>query len=184
MAFSGDGAANQGTTFEALNMAVVLKAPCIFIFENNGYGEHTHVSYALGAESLSKRVEGFGLPCPVVDGMDFFAVQDAMRIALEHARAGKGPYALELMSFRYLGHFVGDPQAYRLPQELEAARAKDALPAFRKRVTEAGLLDDAALDAIEREVEAEVEDATQAALAAAVPDPAKALTRDVYKTYA
>ena len=184
VAFSGDGAANQGTTFEALNMAVVLKAPCIFIFENNGYGEHTHVSYALGAESLSKRVEGFGLPCPVVDGMDFFAVQDAMRIALEHARSGKGPYALELMSFRYLGHFVGDPQAYRLPHELEAARAKDAIPAFRKRVTEAGLLDDAELDAIEREVESEVEDATQVALAAAPPNPAKALTRDVYKTYA
>ncbi len=184
VAFSGDGAANQGTTFEALNMAVVLKAPCIFVFENNGYGEHTHVSYALGAESLAKRVEGFGLPCPVVDGMDFFAVQDAMRIALEHARAGKGPYALELVSHRFLGHFVGDPQAYRLAHELEAARAADPLPAFRRRVTEAGLLDDADLDAIEREVEAEVEEATQAGLAAAVPDPAVSLTTDVYKTYA
>jgi TPP-dependent pyruvate/acetoin dehydrogenase alpha subunit len=184
VAFSGDGAANQGTTFEALNMAVVLKAPCIFIFENNGYGEHTHVSYALGAKSLADRVKGFGLPCPVVDGMDFFAVHDAMRTALEHARSGAGPYALELVNHRFLGHFVGDPQAYRLPHELEAARAKDPIPAFRKRVTEASLLEDAELDAIEREVEAEVEDATQAALAGAAPDPERALTKDVYKAYA
>jgi pyruvate dehydrogenase E1 component alpha subunit len=184
VAFSGDGAANQGTTFEALNMAVVLKAPCIFVFENNGYGEHTHVSYALGAKSLAARVEGFGLPCPVVDGMDFFAVHEAMRAALEHTRGGHGPYALELVSHRFLGHFVGDPQAYRLPHELEAARAKDPIPAFRKRVTEASLLDDAELDVIEREVESEVEEATIAALAAASPDPAYALDKDVYKTYA
>ena len=107
-----------------------------------------------------------------------------MRIALEHCRADKGPYALELMNHRFLGHFVGDPQAYRLPHELESARGKDAIPAFRKRVTEAGLLDAADLDAIEAEVEAEVEDATVAALAAAAPDPKRALTRDVYKAYA
>ncbi len=184
VAFTGDGASNQGTVFEALNMAVVLKVPAIFVFENNGYGEHTHVSYACGAPSIAERVRGFGLPCEVADGMDFFAVHEAMRRALEHARGGNGPYALELISHRFLGHFIGDPQAYRLPHELEAARAQDPIPKFRRRVVDAGLLQDADLDLIEREVEAEVEAAVQAGLAAPPPDPAKSLTTDVYKTYA
>jgi pyruvate dehydrogenase E1 component alpha subunit len=184
VAFTGDGAANQGTVFEALNMAVVLKVPCIFAFENNGYGEHTHVSYACGAPSIADRVRGFGLPCEVVDGMDFFAVQEAMSRALAHARAGNGPYALELQSKRFLGHFIGDPQAYRPASELEAARADDALPKFRKRVSEAELLSKDELDEIERAVEAEVEDAVQVAMASASPDPVKDLTRDVYVKYA
>ncbi len=184
VAFTGDGAANQGTVFEALNMAVVLKVPAIFVIENNGYGEHTHVSYACGASSIADRVRGFGLPCEVVDGMDFFAVHEAMRSALEHARSGAGPYALELVSHRFLGHFIGDPQAYRTAQELAAARAEDPLPKFRDRVIEASLLSKEELDGIEEEVRREVEAATQEALGASDPDPATDLQRDVYKTYA
>ncbi len=184
VAFTGDGAANQGTVFEALNMAVVLKVPVIFVFENNGYGEHTHVSYACGASSIADRVRGFGLPCEVVDGMDFFAVHEAMRPALEHARSGAGPYALELVSQRFLGHFIGDPQAYRTAPELAAARAEDPLPKFRNRVIEASLLSKEELDGIEEEVRREVEAATQEALGASDPDPATDLERDVYKTYA
>lgn len=184
VAFTGDGAANQGTVFEALNMAVVLKVPVIFVFENNGYGEHTHVSYACGASSIADRVRGFGLPCAVVDGMDFFAVHEAMRPALEHARSGAGPYALELVSQRFLGHFIGDPQAYRTAPELAAARAEDPLPKFRNRVIEASLLSKEELDGIEEEVRREVEAATQEALGASDPDPATDLQRDVYKTYA
>lgn len=184
VAFTGDGAANQGTVFEALNMAVVLKVPVIFVFENNGYGEHTHVSYACGASSIADRVRAFGLPCAVVDGMDFFAVHEAMRPALEHARSGAGPYALELVSQRFLGHFIGDPQAYRTAPELAAARAEDPLPKFRNRVIEASLLSKEELDGIEEEVRREVEAATQEALGASDPDPATDLQRDVYKTYA
>ena len=183
VAFSGDGASNQGTVFEALNMAVVLKVPAIFVFENNGYGEHTAVSYACGAPSIAERVRGFGLPCEVVDGMDFFAVREAMSRALEHARGGQGPYAIESQCQRFLGHFVGDPQAYRTPAELAAARAADALPRFRRGVTEAGLLTDADLDAIETEVLTLIESAVQVALAAPSPDPARDLTKDVYKRY-
>ena len=184
VAFTGDGAANQGTVFEALNMAVVLKAPCIFVFENNEWGEHTHVSYACGAPSIHERVRGFGLPCEVVDGQDFFAVHAAMRVALEHARGGLGPYALEVKCKRWLGHFIGDPQPFRSKAELEAARADDPLPKFRKRVTEAGLLSDADLDAVEAEVRAEVEDAVTSAKAAPPPDPERVLTTDVYAAYA
>jgi len=184
VAFSGDGASNQGTVFEALNMAVVLKVPAIFVFENNGYGEHTGVSYACGASSIADRVQGFGLPCEVVDGMDFFAVREAMGRALDHARGGKGPYAIESQCKRFLGHFVGDPQAYRTPAELAAARAADALPRFRKSVVEASLLTDADLDGIETEILALIGEAVKVALAAPNPDPARDLTRDVYKKYA
>jgi len=184
VAFSGDGASNQGTVFEALNMAVVLKAPCIFAFENNEYGEHTAATYACGAPSIAERVSGFGLPCEVVDATDFFAVREAMQRALEHARGGKGPYALELKCKRFLGHFVGDPQAYRTPAELAAARAADPLPRFRRAVAEVGLLSETDFDAIEAEVHAEVEAAVQEALAAPMPDPARDLTTDVYVKYA
>ncbi len=182
VAFSGDGASNQGTTFEALNMAVVLGVPAIFAFENNGYGEHTAASYSVGGGSIAERAKSFGMPAEVVDGADFFAVHDAMRRALERARAGEGPYALEIRCSRFLGHFVGDPQAYRTQEELAQARANDPLPRFRRGVTEAGLLEKKDLDAIEKAVLQEVEDAVKAALAAPLPDM-KSLEKDVYVRY-
>ena len=182
VAFSGDGASNQGTTFEALNMAVVLGAPAIFAFENNGYGEFTAASYAVGAPSIAERAKSFGMPAEVVDGADFFAVREAMSRALERGRAGEGPYALEIVCSRFLGHFVGDPQGYRLPDELTKARANDPLPRFRTRVTEAGLLDAADLDAVEQEVLAEVEAAVQESIAAPRPN-INTLETDVYLRY-
>ena len=184
VAFTGDGASNQGTVFEALNMAMVLKAPAIFAFENNEYGEHTAATYACGGATIAERVHGFGMPCEVVDGTDFFAVREAMQRALEHARGGKGPYALEIHCKRFLGHFVGDPQAYRAPEELAAARAADPIPRFRNAVLSAGLLDEADFVAIERAVQDRIEAAVEAALAAPMPDPARDLTKDVYVKYA
>jgi acetoin:2,6-dichlorophenolindophenol oxidoreductase subunit alpha len=182
VAFSGDGASNQGTTFEALNMAVVLGVPAIFAFENNGYGEHTASSYAVGAPSIAERAKSFGMPAEVVDGSDFFAVREAMGRALERGRSGEGPYALEIVCSRFLGHFIGDPQGYRLPEELARARANDPLPRFRTGVTEAGLLENADLDSIEKEVADEVEEAVQLAMAAPRPD-IKTLETDVYVRY-
>ena len=182
VAFSGDGASNQGTVFEAMNMAVVLKVPAIFIFENNGYGEHTAASYSVGGGSIADRARSFGMPAEVVDGVDFFAVHEAMSRALENCRAGTGPYALEIRCYRFLGHFVGDPQAYRTADELKEARSHDPLPLFRKKVTEAKLLEASELDSIEREILAEVDDAAQTAIAAPPPD-IKSLEKDVYVRY-
>lgn len=182
VAFSGDGASNQGTTFEALNMAVVLGVPAIFAFENNGYGEHTAASYSVGGGSIAERARSFGMPAEVVDGSDFFAVHEAMGRALARGRAGEGPYALELRCSRFLGHFVGDPQPYRTPEELAQARQNDPIPRFRRGVTEAGLLSDAEFDALQKDVEAEIDDAVASALAAPQPD-LKALTKDVYVRY-
>ena len=182
VAFSGDGASNQGTTFEALNMAAVLGAPAIFAFENNGYGEHTASSYAVAAPSIAERARSFGMPAEVVDGADFFAVHQAMGRALERARAGEGPYALELVCSRFLGHFVGDPQRYRTAEELAQARANDPLPRFRTGVTEAALLEDSELDEIERRVLALIDEAVVEAIAAPRPD-LFSLEADVYVRY-
>ena len=182
VAFSGDGASNQGTTFEALNMAVVLGVPAIFAFENNGYGEHTASSYAVGAPSIAERAKSFGMPAEVVDGSDFFAVHQAMGRALERGRSGEGPYALEIVCSRFLGHFIGDPQGYRLPEELARARDNDPLPRFRTGVTEAGLLENTDLDSIEKEVADEIEEAVRLAMAAPRPD-IKTLETDVYVRY-
>jgi pyruvate dehydrogenase E1 component alpha subunit len=122
------------------------------------------------------------MPAEVVDGSDFFAVHQAMGRALERGRAGEGPYALELVCSRFLGHFIGDPQGYRLPEELAQARANDPIARFRNGVTEAALLEPSDLDAIDAEVQAEVEDAVAKAMAAPRPN-ISTLEKDVYVRY-
>ena len=169
VAFGGDGSSNQGTTFEAMNMAVVLKAPAIFVIENNGYGEHTGADYAVGAESIADRAAAFGMPAETVDGVNFFDVRDAMARALERARAVEGPYTLVTECPRYLGHFVGDPQPYRTEEEIAEARAKDGLVHFRKKVTEAGIMSDDDLDIIEAEIRREIDEAVAYAIDAPFP---------------
>lgn len=182
VAFSGDGASNQGTTLEAMNLAVVLRAPAIFVFENNGYGEFTAAQYSVGAKSIADRAQAFGMEAEQVDGCDFFAVHQAMSRALEHCRSGKGPYALELLSGRFLGHFVGDPQNYRSADELAGVRANDPLERFRAGVLKAGLLAQDQFDAVDAEVRAEVEAAVEEGMNAAPPPP-EALLTDVYVRY-
>ncbi len=181
VSFIGDGASNQGTVFEAMNLAVVLKLPAIFVLENNGYGEGTGFSYHCGVESLAGRAAACGLPAVRVDGTDFFAVSGAAVEALERARAGQGPSAIETVCPRFFGHFVGDPQLYRSKEELEEIRLNDPLPRFRGRVVEMGLIDAAQFDAIDREVMSEIERAVAAALAAPWPAPEQ-LETDVYAT--
>jgi TPP-dependent pyruvate/acetoin dehydrogenase alpha subunit len=184
IAFSGDGACNQGTTFEAMNMAVVLKAPVIFLFENNHYSEHTGVDYAVGtANDIASRAEAFGMKVWRGNGCDFFEVDAVMRDVLDYVRAGHGPAAVEFDTERYFGHFEGDPQRYRGPGELDRLRAeRDCLKAFREKVTQAKLLEGGALDDIDTEVLSLIDEAVAEARAADRPDPADVLT-DVYISY-
>ncbi|MDE2442014.1 MAG: thiamine pyrophosphate-dependent dehydrogenase E1 component subunit alpha, partial [Betaproteobacteria bacterium] len=182
VAFSGDGASNQGTTLEAMNMAVVLKVPAIFVFENNGYGEFTAAEYSVGADSIAERARSFGMVAEIVDGVDFFAVQQAMTRALEHCRSGKGPYTLELRSKRFLGHFVGDPQVYRSAEELEEVRKSDPVTLFKSKVLASSVLSEDDFSAIEAEVDDEVERSVEEGLAAAQPALSE-LTTDVYIRY-
>ncbi len=184
VAFGGDGSCNQGTVFEAMNLAVVLKAPVIFVFENNGYSEHTGVSYAVGSKDIAARSRGFGMPAETVDGSDFFAVNDAMRRALTVARAGDGPYTLEAITTRFFGHFEGDPQRYRAKDEVARQRqSMDCLKLFRARMeADGGPLKATDLDAIDAQVMARIEAAVADAKAA--PPPAESeLTTDVYISY-
>lgn len=184
IAFSGDGACNQGTTFEAMNLAVVTRAPAIFVFENNHYSEHTGPAYATAtATDIAGRAEAFGMKVWRANGCDFFSTFEAMRELLEHVRAGNGPAAIELDTERYYGHFEGDPQRYRGPGEIDRLReTRDCLRAFRTRVSQAGLLDAADLDQVDREVAALIDEAVAEAREAPPPSPA-AVTEDVYISY-
>lgn len=182
VSFTGDGGSNQGTTFEAMNLAVVLNLPAVFVFENNGYGEGTGVSYAVGAASIAERAASFGMPARTVDGHDFFAVFEAAREAIERARAGQGPSAIEIQCMRQYGHFIGDVQAYRSKAEIEECRARDPIMMFRERVEAEGRIAAGLLDATDEECRRLVADAVEAARRAPVPATAELLT-DVYVSY-
>lgn len=182
VAFLGDGASNQGTTAEALNMAVVLQVPAIFVIENNGYGEFTAVSYHCGAASLAERAASFGLPARKVDGSDFFAVYEAAEQAIRRARRESQPAVLEIVVKRFHGHFTGDPQPYRSPEELAAARRNDPIVRFRERVAAEGWLDGQVLQDVDHAVADRIERAAKAALEAPAPD-LSTLCTDVYVSY-
>ena len=183
VSFGGDGSCNQGTVFEAMNLAVVLKLPTIFVFEDNGYSEHTGASYAVGSRDIAGRCKGFGMPAERVDGDDFFAVYEGMRRAVERARNGEGPSALECTTTRFFGHFEGDPQRYRAKDEVERHRAeRDCLKNFVARVTEEGWLSADDIAAIDTEVLALIDTAIEQAQSSPPPSLSE-LTTDVYVSY-
>jgi pyruvate dehydrogenase E1 component alpha subunit len=183
VAFGGDGSCNQGTVFEAMNMAVVLKVPALFVIEDNGYSEHTGASYAVGSRDIAGRSRAFGMPAEKCDGADFFAVYAAAGRLIEHARAGAGPATLEATITRFYGHFEGDPQLYRAKDEVKHQReTMDCLKNFRARVTAEGWLSAATLDAIDEQVLTVIEAAVAAAKSS--PPPAESeVETDVYISY-
>jgi pyruvate dehydrogenase E1 component alpha subunit len=183
ISFVGDGASNQGTFLESLNLAAMWNLPAIFIVENNGYAETTSRDYAVAVDSYVDRAAGFGLPGITVDGTDFFAVHEAAGEIIKRARQGGGPALLECKMVRFYGHFEGDAQTYRGPGELDDIRAnKDCIKKFAAAVTGAGVVSAAELKAIGDEVLAVIEDAVKQARAAPLPTAAD-LTTDVYVTY-
>lgn len=183
VSFSGDGASNQGTTFEAMNLAVVLKLPVIFVTENNGYGEFTGADYAVGCKNISARSASFGMPSlKVEDGYDFFAVYSVMKEAVERARAGEGPVAVEVMCRRLHGHFLGDPQTYRSSAEVQTIAANNPIERLRRSVVEAGVLPDADFDRLDSQIEKLIDAAVSEAKAAEFPGAAD-LNTDVYVSY-
>ena len=182
VAFYGDGASNEGTTLESLNLASVWQLPAVFVVEDNGYGEATAASYAC-AGTQRARAAAFGMPYIECDGSDYFAVHQAAGEAIAHARGGNGPAMLHVHLTRWYGHFEGDAMTYRAPNEVaEARRDHDCLRLFRERVTQAGLFEGSALD----EVDAAVADEIEAAVLRAKDDPlpqAPDLMADVYVRY-
>jgi len=181
--FMGDGATNEGYVFEAMNLAVILKLPVVFYCENNGVGEGTGPSYAVGAASIADRAAGFGMPAKKIDGTDFFVVQDAMTEVVAHCRSGEGPYFVEAEAVRFYGHFEGDPQAYRTKEEIADAREnRDCIKRFRDKVLADGLLDAVDLDAIDDEIVADFKAYVADAKQAAWPSTSE-LTKNVYISY-
>lgn len=183
VAFFGDGGSNEGAVFEAMNLAAVWNLPCLFVAENNGYAEATAANWSVACDHIADRAAGFGMPGVTVDGFDFFAVHEAAGAAIERARAGEGPSLIEVKLTRYYGHFEGDAQTYRDPDEVKHYReTRDCLKQFRERTCHAGLLSASDLDAIDAEVEARIEDAVQRAKNDPKPEPDD-LLRNVYVSY-
>ncbi len=182
VAFFGDGASNQGTTLESMNLASVWNLPAIFIAENNGYAEATSSTWSVASDNIADRAAGFGMPGVIVDGFDFFAVYETASEAVSRAREGGGPTLIEMKFSRYFGHFEGDQQTYRAG-EVEHARAElDCLKRFAARVIETGELARSDLDAVDAEVATMIDKAVDDAKAAPLPTEADLLT-DVYARY-
>jgi pyruvate dehydrogenase E1 component alpha subunit len=170
--------------FNSAIEAVVTKAACIFVFENNHYSEHTGFEYAVGTQKdIASRAEAVGMKVWRGDGTDFFSVFETMREVLDYVRAGNGPAAVEFDTERFFGHFEGDPQRYRGPGELDRIREmRDCLKKFRASVTEAGLLTPADIDAVDADIMATIENAVARAKAADRPT-AEDVLADVYISY-
>ena len=183
VAFFGDGASNQGTTMESLNLASVWNLPCVFVVENNGYAEATSSKYSVACDDAADRASAFNMPGVVVDGHDFFAVYEAAGEAIKRAREDSAPSLIEVKINRYYGHFEGDAQTYRGKDEVKNIReTKDCLDKFRAKVTSAKLLDDSELNAIDSDVAEIIDNAVDRAKAASKPPVAELLT-DVYISY-
>lgn len=180
--FFGDGASNQGTTLESLNLAAVWNLPVVFVAENNGYGEATSSTWSVATDDIADRASAFNMPGVIVDGFDFFAVYEAAGEAINRARQGGGPTMIEMKFTRYYGHFEGDQQAYRGNEVAEARENLDCLKRFRGRVIELGHLSESQLDGVDREVDELMDRAVSEAKAADQPG-IDDLETDVYITY-
>lgn len=146
--FFGDGASNQGTTHEAMNLATCWKLPVVFINENNLYGISSCTVNSMCVPNIADRAAAYDMPGIVVDGNDVMAVYEAAREAIERARRGQGPTLIECKTYRHRGHFEGDPCVYRQPKELDEWKEKDPIPRFEKKLVQLGVLTPAKIEEI------------------------------------
>jgi len=178
--YFGDGAANQGQVYESFNMAELWSLPVVYVIENNQYAMGTSVARSSSETHLYRRGASFNITGAEVDGMDVVAVREAGLAAAEHARSGKGPYILEMKTYRYRGHSMSDPGKYRTREEIDEVRkTRDPIEHLQERLERLGLADEAALKAIDAEVKAVVADAAEFARTAPEPEPPELYT-DVY----
>lgn len=177
--FSGDGAVNQGTTAESLNLAMVWQLPGVFVVEDNGWGEATSSAFATAGD-IVKRAQGYGMRAEKVDGLSLSDVCEAMRGAADHARAGLGPVLLHITTERFYGHFNGDTDSYRSDALKADQRAnRDCLTRLRRLMTEGALAEPGEIDA---DVDALIAEVVRDARAAPEPD-VSSLTTDVHVAY-
>jgi TPP-dependent pyruvate/acetoin dehydrogenase alpha subunit len=167
--FFGDGGANNGAFHEGVNLAAIWDLPVVFVCENNQYAESTPQSTTTRVPRIADRAVAYGIPGESVDGNDLAAVYDAASRAIARARAGQGPTLIEAVTYRWYGHYIGDPAVYRTSEEVEAWKARDPVERARAELVRRAGVGAAAVEAIEDKVRREVEAA--AAWAEALPDP-------------
>jgi len=173
VAFFGDGAANQGVLHESMNLGSIWKLPVVYVCENNGFAESTPAAYATSVPDIATRAAAYSMPGVTIDGSDAVAVYEAARDAVSRARAGGGPTFLEVKTYRFMGHFEGDPDRYRDDADREVTRSRDALASLRDRLVSDGIESAETLETLRAEVELAVSDAVEFAKASPFPDPAE-----------
>ncbi|MCH7663410.1 MAG: pyruvate dehydrogenase (acetyl-transferring) E1 component subunit alpha, partial [Chloroflexi bacterium] len=175
----GDGATNIGFFHEALNLSKVWNLPVLWVCENNQYGMGTAIERASAGVEMRQKAEGYEIPNQRTDGMDVMNVRAAAGEALVHVRAGKGPFFLELLTYRYRGHSMGDPERYREKDEITKWQENDPIGIYNTYLIKEKITTKANMDKVEKEVEAEVEAAVE--FAENSPDPApEELFADIY----
>jgi TPP-dependent pyruvate/acetoin dehydrogenase alpha subunit len=179
VSFFGDGAANIGVFHESLNLAAIWDLPVVFVCENNGYADFISTSDAMRVDSVAERAAAYGIASASYDGNDVLATYEAARAAIERARAGDGPSLLEAVTYRWRGHFEGDPQPYRTKEEVESWKLKDPIKRYGSLLAEWGLLNDDMATRIEADVREQIAEAVQFAENSPVPENREAL-EDVY----
>jgi pyruvate dehydrogenase E1 component alpha subunit len=173
--FFGDGASNQGTFHEAINMASIWNLPVLFVCENNLYAMGTHQTMVMTIENIADRAAAYGIPGVVADGNDVLAVYEAVHEAVDRARKGKGPTLIECKTYRHKGHSRFDPATYRPKEEVEKWMKRDPIAQFKARLIEMKTLTEEEVNKIEQEVTATVEDAVKFAVESPHPAPEEAL---------
>jgi len=177
LTYMGDGAANQGQVYESFNMAKLWNLPIVYIIENNKYGMGTSVARASSTTDLSQRGRSFDIPGEQVDGMDIRFVRDAAQRAIDHARSGKGPYILEMLTYRYRGHSMSDPAKYRSKDEVQTMRGeRDPIEQVRHRILENEWATEDELKDIDKEVREIVKGAEEFATESSEPDASELWT--------
>jgi pyruvate dehydrogenase E1 component alpha subunit len=181
LAFFGDGASNQGTFHESLNLAAIWKLPAIFLCENNQYAVTTPARYSVSVEHVAQRAAAYNIPGEIVDGQDVVAVYNVVSAAVRRARRGDGPTLIEAKTYRYKDHAEHLPVTapYRSPEEVAHWRARDPIPAFREKLISKGVLDEEAARRLEAAVIAEVEEAVEFARSSPFPEFSEAFD-DLY----
>ena len=178
--YFGDGAANQGQVYESFNMAQLWSLPVVYVIENNQYAMGTSIERSSSETHLYKRGASFRIPGEEVDGMDVLAVKAAAKKAADHARSGKGPYILEMKTYRYRGHSMSDPAKYRTRDEVDEVRkTRDPIDHLQELLAKKGWADETSLKAIDAEVKKIVADAAEFARTSPEPEPSELYT-DVY----
>ena len=172
----GDGASRQGALHESFNMAMTWKLPVLYVVENNHYAMGTSVARTSNVTNLSKLGLSYDMPSSSVDGMDVIKTHYAMAEAAAHVRSGKGPYLLEINTYRYRGHSVSDPAKYRTPEELESYKEKDPIEQLREYLIEHKILDASELEAIDKAILQEIDKAEAFADESAYPAASELFT--------